>query len=191
MLKDKDNINIAICGAAEINHCGPSVIQKAMDLGRALAEEKVILSTGATTGFPLYALEGFKEVGGVSFGLSPAANKREHTDVYRLPTEGLDHIVYTGFGYAGRDLMLVRSVDAVIIGCGRIGSIHEFTISFESEIPIGILEGEWATSEVIKNIIDNSGRKNCSIVFDSDPKRLVQKIIADIKDPSVCNGIAL
>ncbi|MDI9354729.1 MAG: hypothetical protein QM532_00530 [Cyanobium sp. MAG06] len=142
MLKDKENVNIAVCGAAEITHCGPSVIQKAMELGRAIAKSGSILANGATSGFPQYVLEGFKEVGGVSFGLSPASNKREHTEVYRLPTVGLDHIIYTGFGYAGRDIMLVRSADAVILGCGRIGTIHEFTIAFESEIPIGILEGD-------------------------------------------------
>ena len=187
MLKDKENINIAVCGAAEITHCGQSVIQKAMQLGRAIAKSGSILTNGATSGFPEYALDGFKEVGGVSLGLSPASSKREHLEVYRLPTAGLDHIIYTGFGYAGRDLMLVRSADAVILGCGRIGTIHEFTISFESNIPIGVLEGEWATHNTIRKIIEDSGRENCAIVYDSDPDRLIEKIIELIKNPNVCN----
>lgn len=189
MTKDPKTINIAICGAAEIVHCGPSVIDKALSLGRALAREKVILANGATSGFPEYVLQGFKEIGGVSIGLSPAANRGEHTDTYRLPTDNLDHIIYTGFGYPGRDLMLVRSADAVIFGCGRIGTIHEFTVAFESQIPIGVLEGEWATDEVIKNIIESSDRENCKIVYSSDPEELVKLVVEAIKNPNVCQPV--
>ena len=179
-----DRITISISGAAETTHCGPTVMHKALELGRACATLGVQLSTGATSGFPLTVAQGYKEVAGapLSFGLSPAINKTEHIEVYRLPTDHMDIIVYTGFGFPGRDLMLVRSSDAIIIGCGRIGTIHEFTVAWESEMPIGILEGDWATDEVIKNIIANSNRENPLVVFDSDPKRLAEKIVAMCKE---------
>lgn len=177
----KDKITISISGAAEITHCGPTVIRKAQQLGRECANAGVQITTGATSGFPSYVAEGFKEVGGFSIGLSPAANKREHLDTYKLPLDYMDVVVYTGFGYPGRDLMLVRSSDAIILGCGRIGTIHEFTIAWESELPIGVLEGEWATDEVIKNIIANSNRGNENVIFDADPKRLVEKVIERVK----------
>ncbi len=175
----KDRITISISGAAEIAHCGPSVIQKAYELGRECAKAGVQLATGATTGFPNYVAEGYKQIENapLSFGLSPAATKREHLETYMLPLDNMDFIVYTGFGFPGRDLMLVRSSDAIIIGCGRIGTIHEFTVAWESDMPIGILEGEWATDEVIKNIIANSNRTNPLVVFDSDPASLVQKVV--------------
>jgi uncharacterized protein (TIGR00725 family) len=178
----KDKITISISGAAEITHCGPSIIQKSLEVGRACANAGVQLVTGATSGFPYYVAQGFKEVGGFSFGLSPAANKTEHLEVYKLPTDYMDAIVYTGFGFPGRDLMLVRSSDAIIIGCGRIGTIHEFTVAWESEMPIGILEGEWTTDEVIKNIIANSNRENANVFFDSDPVKLVEKIVNRVKE---------
>jgi uncharacterized protein (TIGR00725 family) len=178
----KDKITISISGAAEIVHCGPTVIQKALDVGRACAKAGVQLATGATTGFPLYVSQGFKEVDGFSFGLSPAASKTEHLEVYKLPLDHLDAVIYTGFGFPGRDLMLVRSSDAIIIGCGRIGTIHEFTVAWESEMPIGILEGDWATDEVIKNIIANSNRQNHSVFFDSDPEKLVEKVVNKVKE---------
>jgi hypothetical protein len=89
----------------------------------------------------------------------------------------MDIIVYTGFGYTGRDLLLTRSSDAVIIGPGRIGTIHEFTVAYEDEKPIGILEGDWDTDEVIKNIIEKSHKVNKKIIFSKDPKDLVVKII--------------
>ena len=36
---------------------------------------------------------------------------------------------------------MTRTSDAIFLGCGRIGTIHEFTIAFEDNKPIGILEG--------------------------------------------------
>ena len=65
----------------------------------------------------------------------------------------------------------------MFIGCGRIGTVHEFTIAYEDQKPIGILEGDWDTDEVIRNIIDKSNRVNNRIIFDKSPKRLVERII--------------
>ena len=187
----QDKITISISGAAEISHCGPSVIQKSLQLGRVLASSGIQIVTGATTGFPLYVSQGFKEIGGNAFGISPAASKQEHVDVYKLPLDYLDFVIYTGFGYPGRDLMLIKSSDAVLIGCGRIGTIHEFTIAWESGIPIGILEGEWSTDEVIKNIMVNSNRENPLVVFDSDPEKLIEKVVALVKAHPKNSNMAL
>jgi hypothetical protein len=49
-------------------------------------------------------------------------------------------------------------------------------------MPMGILVGEWQTDEVIKNIIDNSNRKNPYVIFEKDPKVLVQKLIEMVKE---------
>ncbi len=173
----KERITISVSGAAEIAHCGPSVIPIAKELGREIARQGAQIITGATSGFPMYAAEGAKEAGGFSFGLSPAASRKEHLEVYRLPLKAMDTVVYTGFGFPGRDLMLVRSSDAIVIGCGRIGTIHEFTVAWEANMPLGILEGEWATDEVIRDIIKNSNRTNPNVVFEKDPKKLVEKMI--------------
>jgi hypothetical protein len=78
--------------------------------------------------------------------------------------------------------MLTKSSDAMIIGCGRIGTIHEFTVAFEANMPIGILEGSWATDEVIRDIIRNSNRTNPNIVFDSNPKRMIERLVAMVKE---------
>lgn len=172
-----ERITISVSGAAEIAHCGPSVIPIAKEIGREIARQGAQIITGATSGFPMYAAEGAKEVGGFSFGLSPAASKKEHVEVYRLPLKAMDAVVYTGFGFPGRDLMLIRSSDAVVIGCGRIGTIHEFTVAWEANMPIGVLVGEWPTDEVIKNIIDNSNRVNPNVIFEKDPKIMVEKLI--------------
>jgi len=137
----------------------------------------MVLTTGATSGFPLYAAMGVKERCGFSVGFSPASTEREHVSVYELPLDYMDLIVYTGFGFPGRDLLLTRSSDAVIVGCGRIGTFHEFMIAFEDKKPIGVLEGSWQTDELLNSIIDASNRPNPKIVFDSDPKALVERIL--------------
>ena len=170
-------LKLCVSGAAETGHCGIDAYDKGVELGREIAKHGAIIVTGATTGFPLWSAMGAKEVGGFSLGFSPANTEKEHVESYNLPIEYMDVIVYTGFGYPGRDLILTRSSDAVFFGCGRIGTIHEFTIAFEDKKPIGILEADWETDEVIKNIIENGHRPNDRILFDSDPKALVERII--------------
>ena len=94
-------------------------------------------------------------------------------------------IIYTGFGYSGRDILLTRSADAVICGCGRIGTIHEFTVAFEDGKPIGIFEGPWEMGAQLKEIIEKSHRPNAKIATGSDPKKLLEDIIALIKKDKV------
>jgi uncharacterized protein (TIGR00725 family) len=180
-------ITISVSGAAEIAHCGPTVIPIAKEIGREIARQGAQIVTGATSGFPMYAAEGAKEAGGFSFGLSPAASRKEHIETYRLPLKALDAVVYTGFGFPGRDLMMVRSADAIVIGCGRIGTIHEFTVAWEANMPLGILIGDWPTDEVIHNIIDNSDRKNENVIFEKDPKVMIEKLIAMVRERELLN----
>lgn len=178
---DKHNhlkIKLGISGAAETGHCGVHSLEKAKELGREVIKQGGILVTGATTGFPLWTSMGAKEEHGVVIGLSPAANEREHVETWKLPLDYTDIIIYTGFGFPGRDLLFTRSCDALFIGCGRIGTIHEFTIAFEDNKPIGILEGDWEMDKVLKDILAHGHRDNPKIVFDPDPKSLVKKIIA-------------
>ena len=170
-------LKLCVSGAAETGHCGIDALDKAKELGREIVRHGAIILTGATTGFPLWAAMGAKEAGGVSIGLSPAGSQKEHEMVYRLPVDYMDLLIYTGFGFPGRDLLLTRSSDAIFIGCGRIGTIHEFTIAYEDRKPIGILEGDWDMDEVLRNIMEKSNRTNDRIVFDSNPKRLVEKVI--------------
>ncbi len=174
-------IKICVSGAAETEHCGSSALDKAKELGREVVRQGAILVTGATTGFPFWAAIGAKEEKGISIGLSPASTEKEHVEQYGLPLEYMDLIIFTGFGYSGRNLLLTRSSDAVIVGCGRMGTINEFTIAFEDEKPIGVLEGEWETDELIKKMITESRRGPGKIVYDSNPKILVEKVIELVK----------
>lgn len=170
-------IKLGVSGAAETGHCGLDALDKAKELGREIVRQGGILVTGATTGFPLWSAMGAKEERGISIGLSPAIDARDHVNGYRLPLDYMDLIIYTGFGFSGRDLLFTRTCEALFIGCGRIGTIHEFTIAFEEGKPIGVLEGSWTMDEQIKDMIEKSNRPGDRVIFDTDPKRLVERII--------------
>lgn len=175
--REHNQLKICVSGAAETAHCGINAFDTAKMLGREIVRQGAILVTGATTGFPMWSAIGAKESRGVSLGFSPAASEREHIEVFNLPVDYMDVIVYTGFGYSGRDLILTRSSDAVVFGCGRIGTIHEFTIAFEDEKPVGILRSGWKTDEVIDAILENAHRGKEHVVFDTDPRALVERLM--------------
>lgn len=180
-----NQIKICVSGAAETGHCGVDALEKAKELGREIARQGAVIVTGATTGFPLWAAMGAKEVGGISIGISPAVSEKEHVETYKLPVDYMDLILYTGFGYAGRDILLTRTSDAVICGCGRIGTIHEFTIAFEDGKPIGIFEGPWEMGDQLKDIYAKGHRENPKIVAGADPKKLVEQIMTLIKKDKI------
>ncbi|KKU11746.1 MAG: hypothetical protein UX16_C0005G0007 [Parcubacteria group bacterium GW2011_GWB1_45_7] len=171
---------ICVSGAAETDHCGEASLAAAEELGREIVRHNAVLIDGATTGFPYWAAKGAKEEGGIVVGFSPAAGEKEHVEFYKLPTDYHDLIIYTGFAYSGRNLILTRASDAVIVGCGRMGTINEFTVAFEDKKPIGVLEGEWETDEVLTTLIEKSHRAEeikDRIVFESEPKILLDKLI--------------
>ncbi|MFA6353715.1 MAG: hypothetical protein WCW93_02175 [Candidatus Paceibacterota bacterium] len=180
-----NQIKICVSGAAETGNCGIDALDKAKELGREIARQGAVLVTGATTGFPFWAAMGAKEEGGISIGISPAAGEREHIEVYKLPVDYMDLIIYTGFGYPGRDLLLTRCADAVVCGCGRIGTIHEFTVAFEDQKPIGIFEGPWEMGAELEEIIAKGHRPNNKIVIEKDPKKLLEDIIALVKKDKI------
>ncbi|MBI4068069.1 LOG family protein [Candidatus Kaiserbacteria bacterium] len=172
-----EKVKVCVSGAAETGHCGIDAYEIGKEIGRQVVRQGAVLITGATTGFPLYAAVGAKEEGGFSIGFSPAASEREHVETFRLPLDYMDVVVYTGFGFPGRDLLMTRSADAVAVGCGRVGTIHEFTIAYEDKKPVGILEGAWQTDEVIKYIMKESNRPMSNVVTDTDPRALIERLI--------------
>jgi uncharacterized protein (TIGR00725 family) len=176
-----NELKLCVAGATDQDFCGPDAFDAGKELGKQIVEHQGILLSGATAGFPTWAAMGAREANGHAIGFSPASTEKEHIDIYQLPTEYFNHIVYTGMGASGTNIILTRSSDAVFIGCGRIGTINEFTIAYEEQKPIGILEGSWNTDEIIAGIIENANLETDKIVKDSDPKALVEKVIELVK----------
>ena len=174
---------ICVSGAA----AGETVVsahEQAYALGAEIAKAHKTLLTGATVGLPHSAAQGFKSVKatrGSSIGFSPASSFREHVATYRLPTEEFDYINFTGMEYVGRDVHLVRSADAVITVGGRMGSLHELATALESRKVCGVLLGSGGLADYAATLLKHGeapGGKD--VIFDTDPKRLVGKVIAEL-----------
>ena len=136
----------------------------------------MVLVTGATTGIPYWAAKGAKEEGGLVIGFSPASSASAHLKTYHLPVDYHDVIVYTGFEYTGRNLLLTRAADAVIVICGRMGTLNEFSVAFEDKKPIGILTGSGGTADRISEIVTNAHRGPGKITYAEDPVTLIRNI---------------
>ncbi|MFH1036949.1 MAG: hypothetical protein V1756_02735 [Patescibacteria group bacterium] len=179
---------IAVSGASKLTGCGKNIKEISKEIGRQIALQGCILVSGATTGCPDFASLGVKEMGGISIGFSPAASELAHIKSYHLPLSSYDVMVYTGFDYSGRNLLMTRAADGVILICGRMGTLNEFTIAYEDGKPIGVLEGSGGTADLIKNLLKRPHRKGAPVVYDRDPAKLVQKLIKLIRSDKKNNN---
>lgn len=150
----------------------------AESLGATLAQQGCILVTGATTGIPALVARAFRDHGGFALGISPAENHREHVERYRLPDDGADVIVYTGFGYKGRNVINVRSADIVVIFGGATGTLNEFTIAYDEGKIIGVLEGSGGIADHLGQVVDFCNKPSRGVVLcDNNPEKLVQRCL--------------
>ncbi len=173
---------VGVMGASENDALSESekvrVKEVAEVLGAALARHDCVLVTGATTGLPDMVAKAFRRHGGFALGISPAQDRREHLERYGLPDDGADVIVYTGFGYKGRNVINVRSADLVIVLGGATGTLNEFTIAYDEGKIIGILEGSGGVADHVKEIIQFCKKPTRGlVVFDKEPAKLVERCL--------------
>lgn len=175
-----ETLKIGVSGSAVFNG-PPDAKHKAELVGFYLARNGAVVVTGDTTGIPYQAAKGAHNAGGFTVGISPASTFQEHVRKYKLPHKYEDFVMYTGFGYSGRNLLFIRSTDAVIFVNGRMGTLNEFTIAFEDKKPIGILTGTGGIVDELDHLLEISKRGRNKIIFDDDPKNLVRKVLAETR----------
>jgi hypothetical protein len=174
---------IGVMGSAQ----GPTIenqenIRKAIEAGHYIAKNDCILVSGACPGLPDEAAFGAHQAGGLTMGVSPAFSEKEHIQKYKSPHENYDIILYTGLGLMERDIINIRSSDAIILLGGGIGTLNEFTVAYDEGKVIGVLTGSGGVSNHIDKILEICDREvEDFIVFDDDPKKLVEKVINKIK----------
>ena len=158
--------------------------QLAEKLGGAIAKHDCILISGATTGLPDLISRSVREHGGFAIGISPAENRREHIERYKMPPDAADVIIYTGFGLKGRNVVNVRSADIVIIFGGATGTLNEFTIAYDEGKIVGVLEGSGGCADHIKEIIDFCKKPSqATVLFDTDPEKLIEDCLNALASP--------
>lgn len=176
-------IRIGVMGSAQ----GPTIenqenIRNAIELGAAIAETGCILVNGACPGLPDEAAYGAHKAGGLVMGVSPAFSEKEHIERYKSPKEYYDIILYTGMGLMERDIINIRSSDAIILLGGGVGTLNEFTVAYDEGKVIGVLSGSGGVSDSIEEILKICNREtNEKIVSDKNPRKLLEKVLNAIK----------
>ncbi len=153
-------------------------MDKAHELGRAIARNECILITGACPGLPLAAACGATQEYGTVIGISPGLSLHEHIYKYNSPTQFHDVLIYTGSGLMGREVVNIRSSDIVIIIGGRSGTLDELAIAYDEGKLIGVLTGTGGISDMVKDILAACEKDTGSkVVYQSDPERLIKEVL--------------
>lgn len=174
-------IKVGVMGSAE-EAASLEISEIARALALEIASRNLILLTGATTGIIHLIGKAAQEAGAFHIGVSPAANQREHTERYLLPTDACDAIVYTGFGLKGRNVVLVRSCDVVLFVAGSIGSLNEFTIAYDEGKTIGCLIGTGGVADEVLKIVNTFQKPTkARIFYDENPKDLISSCLGEVQ----------
>jgi len=153
-------------------------MDKAHQLGHAIATQACITVTGACPGLPLAAACGAKQKGGLVVGISPGLSLDEHIYKYGSPTEFHDVLIFTGSGLMGREIVNIRSSDIVIIIGGRSGTLGELAIAYDEGKLIGVLTGTGGISDMIAEILKACSKDTGAFVkYEEDPAKLVNSLL--------------
>lgn len=112
----------------------PNATERALDVGRRLAERGAVVVCGGLGGVMEAACRGASERGGTTLGILPGIDRSEANPY-------VDVAVPTGLGEA-RNTLVVRAADAVIAVAGEFGTLSEIAFALKVGKPVvGI--GTW------------------------------------------------
>ncbi|HTZ11582.1 MAG TPA: TIGR00725 family protein [Candidatus Margulisiibacteriota bacterium] len=123
------------------HNCTTKVEQESIKLGKKLAKVVDILVSGGLSGVMLGVCKGFKSGGGVTLGIIPGYDKNQANPF-------IDIVIPTGMGLA-RNVLVVKSGDAVIALPGEAGTLSEIAYCLQFGIPVISLKS-WDIPGVIK-----------------------------------------
>ncbi len=116
---------ISVVGAGS---CDQNTYVMAEDVGRLVARRDAVLITGGLGGVMEAASKGANEAGGTVIGILPGFSKKDANAYVTVPiTTGLSH---------ARNVIVVRSADAVIAVAGEYGTLSEIAIALKIGKPV-------------------------------------------------------
>lgn len=135
--------SIAVVGAGT---CDQATAELAREVGRLLARHGMTLICGGRGGVMEAACRGAKEAGGLTVGILPGTSVNEANLFVSIP-------VVTGLGEA-RNLIIVRSAQAVIAIGGEYGTLSEIAFALKFGVPvIGLRTWRLARGDVFDQTI--------------------------------------
>jgi len=178
-------IKIGVMGSASASIAAEDwhrVDDLARRLGQKLAAASCVLITGELDGIPGRVVEAHSQHGGLSVGISPAPSAVEHAALYATPPCPSTVVIYSGFGFKGRNVIAVRSADIVLLFSGGIGTLNEFTIAYDEGKVIGLLQGTGGVADLAQTLLDTLPVRSTGavVIADPDPEQLVERCIAKL-----------
>jgi uncharacterized protein (TIGR00725 family) len=116
---------VAVVGASQ---CTQQDAEIAEAIGRELARRGAILICGGRGGVMEAACRGAKAGGGQTVGILPGTSRHQANPYVDIP-------IVTGLGEA-RNLIIVRSADAVIAVGGEYGTLSEIAFALKLGVPV-------------------------------------------------------
>ena len=116
---------ISVIGAGTCNNETYSIAE---EIGKLIAQKGAILVTGGLSGVMEAASKGATEAGGTTVGILPGFSKEDANKYVSIPiTTGLSH---------ARNIVIVRSADAVIAVSGEYGTLSEIAVALKLGKPV-------------------------------------------------------
>ena len=116
---------IAVVGA---NKCSKKLRDMAAEVGKYVAEKGGLIVCGGMGGIMEGAARGAREAGGTTIGIIP-------TDDAADANEFIDIVIPTGLGEA-RNILVVRTADAVVAFPGKYGTLTEMAFALQAGKPL-------------------------------------------------------
>ena len=161
--------------------------RSAQIIGEEIFKSGHAIITGACKGLPFDAVQKIKSLGGISIGYTGVTKISEHEKSLGTPLSYYDELVLIRDDYKHqknlsvclkyRNVASVADCDAAIFISGRWGTLNEFAIAFDMGKIIGVLTGVGKFSTQAQQLIDFFGKETKGkIIFDEDPRRLVERV---------------
>jgi hypothetical protein len=154
-------IFVAVIGAS---HCSAEEVASAEAVGRELAKRRSVVICGGLGGVMEAACRGAVAEGGITVGILPGDNPEEANPYVKIP-------IATGLGYA-RNVIIVKSAQAVIAVGGSYGTLSEIAFAFQNGLPV-IGLNTWTVAE--------PGSKENPIILARGPVEAVEKALAHLR----------
>jgi uncharacterized protein (TIGR00725 family) len=129
---------ISVIGAGNADE---NTLRIAEEVGKFIAKRNAILICGGLGGVMEAAARGAKSEDGITVGILPQSHREDANPYIDIP-------VATGFG-EGRNVIIIRSADALIAVGGEYGTLSEIALGLKTGKPvIGI--NTWDIKGIIK-----------------------------------------
>jgi len=133
---------IAVIGAGK---CSKKMRDAAADVGRYVAEHGGIIVCGGLGGIMEGAARGAREAGGLAIGILPGDSDAD-------ANEFVDIVIPTGMAEA-RNILVVRTADAVVAFPGKYGTLTEMAFARLFEKPLVSVQA-WKLGEEVIQVED-------------------------------------